>query len=69
MEYIETSAKSSHGVDDAFNNLINKALIKENNYKLDLPNHIKITKDQKPGNQISAPDSLGKRMTKKKKCC
>ena len=67
MPYVETSAKDNVGVDEAFSILIKRALKNDQDHKLDLPNHIKITRnqnsDEKSGTDIS------KNIKKKKKCC
>ena len=44
LDYIETSAKDNVGVEDAFRVLIKQALKNESERKLNLPEHIKITK-------------------------
>jgi hypothetical protein len=44
---METSARTSNGVDDAFECLIKQALVNEGESKLNLPEHIRLTKDQK----------------------
>ena len=44
LDYIETSAKDNVGVENAFRVLIKQALKNESERKLNLPEHIKITK-------------------------
>lgn len=47
MKYFATSAKDNIGVEDAFSVLINKALKADTTGKLNLPEHIKITREDK----------------------
>lgn len=67
MLYMETSAKNNVGVEEAFTTIMRKALVNEKNTKIDLPNHIKITREQNGGREQS--DSIRRTIKKKKKCC
>ena len=70
MEYVCTSAKDNIGVDVAFNKLIKQALENDTTGKLNLPEHIRISKaneDQRSG--ATTRDSQSRYKVKKKSCC
>ena len=67
MRYVQTSAKNNVGCEEAFDVLIKQALKHDSTSKLNLPEHIKITREDRNGNKDSKNTSGSKNSKKKKK--
>ena len=69
MPYVQTSAKDNVGVEEAFRNLIEKALQSDSTGKLNLPEHIRITRDDKDNGEGSMKLDAHRKKAKKSNCC